>query len=173
MLTAGLGCFDMRKYIFSSLVMLSVASFAYSQTEYSTYDNDRFHFSIEYPSDLLKMQAAPANNDGRTIRSKDRMVEMWAWGQFNALDLSLTDAYKQAVSNRRGVTYKMLGDRSFVISGESTDKIFYRKTQMRGSGDTAVFYTFTMEYPKSQKEKFDPIITRILRSFKFDPNAEP
>lgn len=162
----------MKNLIFSAFILIAAASIGYSQSRYATYNNDRFHFSIEYPSDLLKMQAPPENNDGRTFRSKDGSVEMRAWGQFNALDLSLNEAYQQAIRDHSGVTYKSLGQRNFVVSGVSDGKIYYQKTLMRGSGDTAVFYTFTIEYPKSQKAKFDPVVTRVSRSFKFDPNAD-
>ncbi len=162
----------MRKFVVTILFLLAAASTGFSQSRFVTYNNDRFHFSVQYPSDLLKMQAPPENNDGRTFLSKDKTVEMRAWGQFNALDLTLDEAYQRALRDHSGVTYKTLGDRNFVISGVSDGKIYYQKTLIRGSGDTAVFYTFTIEYPKSKKAKFDPVVTRVSRSFKFDPHAD-
>lgn len=146
---------------------------ASAQSKFTTYDNDRFNFSIEYPSDLLKMQEPPANNDGRTFLSRDKTVEMRVWGQYNALDRTLSEEYNEALAGYgAGVTYKVLGDSSFVISGTAGSKIFYRKTMLR-TGGVEVFYTFTIEYPKAQKSKFNSVVTRIARSFKFDPDAEP
>ena len=34
---------------------------------WETYTNERFGFSVCYPSDLLRPEAAPDNNDGRTL----------------------------------------------------------------------------------------------------------
>jgi len=162
----------MTKFSIAVLFLIAAASIGFSQSRFVTYNNDRFHFSIEYPSDLLKMQPPPENNDGRTFRSKDKTIEMRAWGQFNALDLTLDEAYQRVLRDHSGVTYKTLGDRHFVISGVSAGKIYYQKTVIRGSGDTAVFYTFTIEYPKSKKANFDSVVARVSRSFKFDPNAD-
>jgi len=163
----------MQKLFITSLFITLFAAAVFGQSKFTTYDNDRFYFSIEYPSDLLKMQAPPANNDGRTFRSRDNTVEMRVWGQYNALDRTLSEEYNEALAGYgSGVTYKVLGDSSFVISGTSGGKIYYQKTMLRTDG-TEVFYTFTIEYPKAQKSKFDRVVTRIARSFKFDPDAEP
>lgn len=163
----------MKNTIITLLLIAAAAAVNSGQSRYSTYNNDRFYFSIEYPSDLLKMQEAPANNDGRTFRSLDGKVELRAWGQFNALERTLREEYEQAVLDHDGVTYKALGSKSFTVSGRSGGRIFYQKTLFRKSGDTEVFYTFTIEYPASMKTKMDPVVTRIARSFKFDPDDEP
>lgn len=145
---------------------------ASAQNSYKTYANDRFFFSIEYPSSTFVMQTPPANNDGRTFRSKDGKAEVRVWGGFNALDRSLKEEYDNAVEELgTGVTYKVLGDAGFVVSGIRGGKIYYRRTLLRRTG-TEVFYSFTIEYPKSQKAKYDAIVSRMSRSFKFDPDAE-
>ncbi len=163
----------MRYLLFTAMMMTGLVIGASAQSKFTTYSNDRFYFSIEYPSEMLKAQPAPANNDGRTFVSRDKAVEMRVWGQYNALDRTLTEEYNEALAGYgSGVTYKVLGDSSFVISGTAGSKIYYRKTMLR-TGRNEVFYTFTIEYPKTQKSKFDSVVTRIARSFKFDPDAEP
>lgn len=170
----------MRSVIFSSaiVVILLVSHFASGQTKYDTYDNQRFHFSIEYPSDLLKMiEPPPTNGDGRIFRSKDNSVELRAWGQHNALMHSLAAEYSETVGKYgSAVTYKKLMSGGFVISGNQDGKIFYQKTLFRkdreNAADIGVFFTFTIEYPKKLKKKLDPVVKRIAKSFRFDPNAE-
>ncbi len=154
-------------------MFLSLAAAVSAQSRFATYYNDRFFFSIEYPSDLLRQQPPPENNDGRTFRSKDGSVEMRAWGQFNALDRSLKEEYDEAIGNYgAGVSYKRLLTNGFVVSGTNDGKIFYQKTLFRKSRGTEVFYTFTIEYPASMKKKLDAAVTRIAASFKFDRNAK-
>ena len=67
------------------LLVVFTCSISIGQVKYSTYNNDRFEFSIDYPESLLKMQPPPENDDGRTFISGDGTVEMRVWGQYNAL----------------------------------------------------------------------------------------
>lgn len=163
----------MKRLLILTFVISISATFAAAQAKYSTYNNPRFSFSIEYPSDLLKMQPPSANGDGRIFRSKDAKIEVRAWGQFNALGHTLKEEYDDAVNkNASNVTYKLLNSNNFVVSGIENGRIFYRKMLFRKSGETEIFYTVTIEYPASQKNLMDAVVTRISRSFKFDPNAE-
>ena len=163
----------MKRLIFTLIIALAAVSAAFAQTKYRTYSNDRFYFSIEYPSNLLKMQAPPANNDGRTFRSKDGKVEMRVWGQFNALDRNLLEEYEESLKKcGKAKAYKDFRERFFVISCTVGGRVFYQRTMHRGDAGPEVFFTFTIEYPKSRKAKYDPVVTRISRSFKFDPDAD-
>lgn len=162
----------MKKLTLILLLIASATIFSNGQSKYRTYTNDRYYFSVEYPSDMFTMQAPPANNDGRTFRSKDRKTEMRVWGGYNVLDKTLKAAFDEALDEiGAGVTYKFIGENSFVVSGIRGANIYYRKTLLNRAG-TEVFYTFTIEYPRSQRSRFDSVVTRISRSFKFDPDAE-
>jgi hypothetical protein len=144
------------------------------QTKYKTYTNPRFGYEIKYPEEL-KIQPSSFTGDGRVFLSADKHVEMRVWGQYNALFDSLKNAYLSDLKERSdGITYKVLLKNSYVISGVRGKKIFYQKTMRRGKdGDSgAVFYTFTIEYLKTDKSKFDQIVRKISDSFKFDPNAD-
>ncbi len=169
----GGGWFDMKSLLLTTTLILSAVLSANAQAKYRTYTNDRFAFSIEYPSDLLKMQPPPANNDGRTFKSKDGTIEMRAWGQHNALERNLAEEYDESVKVCGNASvYKVFYERYFVISCTVNGRIFYQKTLNRGTTAPEVFYTFTIEYPRSQKAKMDAVVTRISRSFKFDPDAD-
>jgi hypothetical protein len=149
------------------------STFAVSaQSKFATYTNERFAFSIDYPEELLKMQPPPDNDDGRTFRSDDGTVEMLVWGQENAELKTLDERYARDL---KGFTEKptyMVSKRDwYVISGIKDGKIFYQKTMVRRRhGD--VYFTLTIEYPESEKAKYDPIVKKISESFKFDPNPD-
>ena len=147
------------------------AVIAPAQDKFSTYSNDRFFFSIEYPSDLLKLQPPPENNDGATFLSSDG-VEMRVWGQYNAESKTLQERYERDLKGfTEKPTYMALKRDWYVLSGVKDGKIFYQKTLIRRK-DGDVFFTFTLEYPTIQKGKFDPVVKRISDSFKFDPNPD-
>jgi len=160
----------MKNRVLLIALFFAFASVASAQEKYATYANERFFFSIDYP-DSLKMQPPPDNDDGRTFLSEDGKVEMRVWGQYNAEEKTLDERY---TFDLKGFTekpaYMVLKRDWYVLSGAKGDKIFYEKTLVRRKrvGDT--YFTFTIEYPASQKAKYDPVVKRIADSFKFDPN---
>ncbi len=146
------------KHLFTAVLFsVLIVTTAAAQTKFATYNNDRFFFSVEYPVNLLKMQAPPVNNDGRTFRSKDGTAEMRVWGQHNALGRNLLEEYEESLKKcGTAKVYKDFRERFFVISCTIGSRIFYQRTMHRGDAGPEVFFTVIIEYPKSQKAKFDP-----------------
>jgi hypothetical protein len=66
------------------------------------------------------------------------------------------------IGGNKTVTYKLLKDDFFVVSGYKGDNVYYQKTVVK-DGKFKTFYT---EYPKSKKDKIDPVTVRMSRSFK-------
>jgi hypothetical protein len=163
----------MKNLILLSGILLIITAFISAQEKFDTYTNERFFFSIDYPADLLKTLPPPDNDDGRTFRSADKQVEMQVWGEYNAESKTLQERYERDL---KGFTEKptyMVSKRDwYVLSGLKEGRIFYEKVLVRRRGDTDIFFTFTIEYPTSQKTKFDPIVKRMADSFKFDPNPD-
>lgn len=143
---------------------------AASQNTYESYSNSRFEYSIDYPTEIFTPQEEAPNGDGRVFLGKGGS-ELRVWGQYNALFDTLKKAFADDVKVRgAAVTYKALLKDGYVISGAKGGKIFYQKTMLKGTdGDGgAVWATFTVEYKRSEKAKYDPIVRRIASSFKFD-----
>ncbi|MES2764995.1 MAG: SHOCT domain-containing protein [Bacteroidota bacterium] len=66
------------------------------------------------------------------------------------------------IGGNKNVTYKVLKNNFFVVTGFKGDNVYYRKT-IEKDGKFKTFYT---EYPKSKKAQIDPITVRMSRSFK-------
>ena len=132
---------------------------------WNTYANARFDYSISYPSSLIP-QGESANSDGQVFLSRDSTAELRVWGSNNVLNETLSNTYDQAISEMRSdggtVSYKLLRSNFFVVSGARSGKIVYRKTILRRD----VFKSFTFEYPRASKDKYDSITTRIAGSFR-------
>ena len=130
---------------------------------YDTYHNDRFDYSIEYPKDVLFPQGESDNGDGQKFLSKDADASLIVYGSNNALKQSLEEVYRE--ESRGGtagvVTYKVLEDNWFVVSGYNSGRVFYQKTIFHDD----VLKTFVLEYDESQKELYDPIAKRLATSF--------
>jgi hypothetical protein len=164
----------MNRYLVLVLLLLSFCPPSSAQTKYSTYTNDRFSFSIDYPTNLLNpSKIEDATNSGEIFYSKNKDVEMRAWGEYNALYKTWREWYKTQL-NYFGTkpTYTVFKGNWFVISGLKNGKIFYQKTLRRKLKEIDVFYTFTIEYPQTERAKFDPAVQHIARSFKFDPTVD-
>lgn len=166
--------FGMKKLILLLSLILTGCGCAIGQTKYSTYTNNRYAYQIEYPLGLLiPSKVEDASNSGEIFYSKNKEVEMRVWGEYNALfktwreecDFELKDLGAAA-------TYTVLKPGWFVISGVKDGKIFYQKTLLRKLKEIDVFYTFTIEYPPAERAKFDAVVERIAKSFKFDPTAD-
>jgi hypothetical protein len=163
----------MKWLLISLFVFTLLAALAFGQTKYATYNNARFAYSIDYPSALLEMQPESANGDGTTFVSKDNSVELRVWGEYNAAEKTWQEAYDLDLKGLgEKPAYAVLKSEWYVISGTKDGKIHYQKTLRRKLRDGEVFYTFTLEYPESERTKFDAIVRRIARSFKFDPTAD-
>ena len=164
------------KHMRSSIITISLFTIfllvqsAVGQSGYVTYYNSRFEYSIKYPTKVFVPQEPSWTGDGRIFLAQDG-AEMRVWGQYNFLFDTLKKAYISDLKERGpGVTYKVLLSDSYVISGIKNGKVYYQKTILNGTeGDSsAVFATFTIEYRKSDKALYDPIVTKIAASFKFD-----
>jgi len=152
---------------------LALAGFALGQQKYEKFTNDRFFFVVDYPSNLLKIQPLPDNDDGATFLSDDGSAEMRAWGQYNAEKETLIQKYLMALKGfDTKPAYMVLGASSFVVSGIKAGKIEYVKTLYKRTDKLGVFYTLTITYPVAERKKYDAIVTHIANSFKTIPGGD-
>lgn len=149
------------KVAVSLIFVLLLTVIGVGQT-YKTYTNERFGYSISYPSSLLKPQGEAENGDGQIFLG--RGIEMRVFGSNLLLNETLAAEYK-AILKEKGsaVTYKIRKSSFFVISGKENGKIFYQKTMVNDDG---AFITFMIEYDESRRSTYDAAVTKMVRSFK-------
>lgn len=151
-----------------ALMICFCADRSKSQEKYSTYTNDRYSYSISYPTGLLIPQGEADNGDGQKFLSRDGQATMIVYGSNNALGQSLLDLYNEQLqakgenSWKPTVTYKVLRANWFVVSGREGDRIFYQKTVLR----EGAFKTFRIEYDKALAAVFDQVTKRVVASFR-------
>ncbi|HEV7700629.1 MAG TPA: hypothetical protein VGO43_10415 [Pyrinomonadaceae bacterium] len=157
-----------RTLVFALATIVAITQAAAAQKKFETYVNDRFKYTIDYPSDLLTPQDLADNGDGRIFSAPRKAAELYVWGQYNALGRTLKYEYLKDQKGRT-VTYKVIFADSYVIARLEKGTIYYQKTMLIGKdgAEDATFATFVIKYPAKQKAKFDPIVRRLVRSFKF------
>jgi hypothetical protein len=150
------------------LLLLFVSQILFAAETFQTYSNPRFNDSIKYPSSLLSPRGDSPPGDGHLFASEDLQAQMIIYGTLNVLEQTIRDLFKQEARDvvtpkiTKRVTYKRQKDNWFVISGYIGPKIFYQKTIL--SND--MFKTFYIEYAENQRQRYDPILSRLGNSFK-------
>ncbi len=144
------------------LAILTAAAAATAQTDYRTYSNARFGYSVSYPSDLLAPAGEADNGDGQAFTGDG--AEMRVYGSNLLTNGTLLKEYN-AVAAEHGpsVTYRIYRKNFFVVSSLRDGRIFYRKTIARPNGG---FITFMIEYDESKRRTYDAAVTRMVKSFK-------
>ncbi|MDD2443597.1 MAG: trypsin-like peptidase domain-containing protein [Desulfotomaculaceae bacterium] len=127
---------------------------------WSRYANQRFGFSIEYPSDFIK-GPAPQNGDGMTFYNKTAVLTVSAYYNYSNKGINeLYDYYKSYMSGN--ITYSPIGGTWFVISSDNNGKLIYQKIILNED----VVNQFTFVFPKNQKDYYVPIVDHLESTFR-------
>ncbi len=135
---------------------------------YDTYYNHRYDYSIDYPKDVLFPQGESDNGDGQVFLSKNTDARLLVYASYNALEQPLEEIYREQSrggtpeESQKVVTYRLLKNNWFVVSGYNMGKVFYQKTILNNNE----LKTFVFEYNENQKSFYEPIIKRLVKSFK-------
>ena len=135
---------------------------------WSTYQNDRYGTTIDYPASF-KPLPPPDNDDGRKFESADG-ADFAVFASY-ALDsdlAALRDFVLKHLDAGAVVTYQAQGRANgndwFVISGTKGDAIFYKRYLLSHHGEMSE--GFVMSYPAALKQTYDPIVARMAKSFR-------
>jgi len=154
-------------------VLCLVVHSASASPVYGTYYNERYSFSISYPSRIVFPGRPPDNSDGRVFTSKNGDVTLTASGGLNINEDSIATLYTADKSDadlhpaNLKITYCVLRSTWYAYSGYANGKVYYQKTYLTKDsmhGDS-VFHTMIFVYPQSKSAYFDPIAAKISHSF--------
>ena len=129
---------------------------------WQTYANRRFGYSLCYPADLLRPQPESDNGDGRAFVGPHG-TRLLVWGGWNAIGQSVAqekaDRAHEFTNLGYAISYQVVRPGWFVLSGSGRGKNFYERmivTHDRESG-------FSIEYPASDAELWNPIAAKLSR----------
>jgi len=128
--------------------------------EYVEYCNERYGFCVNYPSNLKK-ERPPDNGDGQRFKDGKGFL-MIVSGTNNALDDNLKTEMASQSKDFDKITYQTYKNNWFVLSGYKGSNIVYLKTYV---GRSSINHLY-IQFPSSQKNEYDNIVTIISRSFK-------
>ena len=133
---------------------------------WTSYVNERYGFSLDYPAAKVIPQPESQNGDGLVFQSKDNTSSITAWAAFNIEEFSVADGLDRlvaSVAQKRQITLKKMTKDGFVASGYTAGKTRIWYHRVRIVGDTIAHVE--LDYPTKQKVAWDPIVSRVSSSF--------
>lgn len=155
----------MRGMGFALMISLGCAgALAAPASDYRSYANARYAYSICYPSFMTPHAEAP-NGDGRTFTGRDG-AELAVFGRNNPDGASLADTVRDDAADLAGprgqVTYRVQKSNWAVFSGANGGKLFYSKTFQRNGQ----FVIFELTYPRASADRYKPVVENLSRCFR-------
>lgn len=155
----------------SFIVACSLASGIATAADFRHYENGRFGYSIDLPSDF-KTVSTPENGDGLGLASADGIAKLSVWGNYVT-----AGGFRQESDLRRKFeaddgwkfTYEKRGTSWVSLSGTKGDQIIYMR-QIALCDDA--MGNFTMEYPATQRRRFGPVIDKLVNTLKAPKHCE-
>ena len=141
---------------------------------YEKYINDRFGFSIDYPTSF-QSDYTPANNDGIELSDDEAKIIVFGShfaytkdGNIIATDIdSIKGVFDAEISDLKDekypISYEKLDEKNnwFVVSYVEEEYIIYKKTILGKD----FFAELSIKYPKNLQEKYKSIVERVAYSF--------
>lgn len=147
--------------------LLGFSQLGLSQTALAKeYCNVRFDYCVDVPSQL-KWMPEPHNGDGRHFKLSNSPAEVLVYGSHEPVVSDYTDqeflaAKKREYHAKTTVTYELKKGNTYTVSGnDETGRIYYHVIKVK-DGTTAQLH---LNYPKSEKQKMNGIVTQMARSF--------
>ncbi len=160
----------LRLFAAAWLAMPATAAFAQSYG-WESYRDPEFGFSIDLPLGL--MEPAGGTEGRMTFVEPGGSGQLVLYAEYNREGRSLEDL-KTHLARSAGVeevTYERGGNSWFVLSGyfrmeddDEDEVIFYLKLMQ--SADRSRHAIFALNYPRSEKARYDPIVERLEASFR-------
>jgi hypothetical protein len=128
-----------------------------------SYHNDRFGTTADVPASW-KIEPPPENGDGRIFASPDGRARLIVNGSYaGVVDPDELGSRLEPMEGET-ISYKQRKGDWAVLSGTKGDRIFYRKTLLSCGGTVA--NNVSLEYPASEKGRYDPLVAHVEASLK-------
>jgi hypothetical protein len=126
---------------------------------YRTYTNAKYAYAVDVASLFTNGVSYGSPGAG----------QQWTWGSKAVMNVTAGDAggktskeWFEAAKKEPGYMGGAATGSWFWKTGKRSGKIFWQKSALWGAG---MLYTVRLEYDEDQKVFFDPIVSRVSRSF--------
>jgi hypothetical protein len=149
------------------LVITTPALAAAARDSWVPYTNERFGFSFRYPADVFEPERKAERGDGELFVGAGGEARLLV-GAFENSDGHTIASYMSFIRrdsySKYPVSYAPRGQTWFVLSGETSQHVFYEKVMFSCGG--RIINSFALTYPVAAKRVFDPVVEGIENSFR-------
>ena len=144
------------------------ATTAIKASRWEGYTNTRYGVMIDYPADLFAIQPPPPDNAGRNFTAEKAGARFHVYSHANALNFSVEELQAEDVLDIGDAeAVKQNGaDWYQVVASKEAETIVRRVVLSEGG---ATVHRLEIAYPKTAAAAFEPIVARMVRSFRVDP----
>lgn len=137
-------------------------------SRWESYTNIRYGVMIDYPADLFAIQPPPPDNAGREFTAAQAGSRFFIYSHANALNFSVTELQAEDVLDiGDAAAVKQNGpDWYEIVATKGADTIL--RQILLSEGGTMV-HRLEIAYPKAAAAAFEPVVTRMVKSFRVDP----
>lgn len=129
----------------------------------SLYQNNRYGFSVRYPSTWIAGQPS-VNGDGIVISPQDGTIEMSVFGYNNTMNKAVNNEFYSALTEAkdRGIPgFHMISDNWYVVTYTDGTFIYY----VKGFVGKRSINTMRIKYLQSMKDQYHDVIQQLEGSF--------
>ncbi|HWK01250.1 MAG TPA: hypothetical protein VNR41_11145 [Xanthobacteraceae bacterium] len=146
--------------------LISPAPLSAASDGWQAYANPRFGTHADYPAAIFtRREPPPENGDGQTFTDKDGTAKLSIYGAFNSLENTPRTYVDELIRPRDAIRYERITKNFFAVSGKRGETIWYQRCNFEG-GASGTVHCFMLEYPAKEKQRWDPIVSRIAKSLR-------
>ena len=134
---------------------------------WSVYRNERFGFSLSYPSAIFVVERTAEAGDGQVFSAPGSDARLLVGALINEAGYNAARYQEYIAQQSYGqftIGYRRLGTNWFVLSGERENQTFYEKVMFTCGG--RLINSFALIYPTDKRHIFDPIVERVEDTFR-------
>lgn len=129
----------------------------------SLYQNNRYGFSVRYPSTWITGQPS-VNGDGIVISPQDGTIEMSVFGYNNTMNKTVNNEFYSALSEAKDLGipgFHRVSDNWYVVTYTDGTFIYY----VKGFVGKRSINTMRIKYLQSMKDQYHDVIQQLEGSF--------
>ncbi|HXH46921.1 MAG TPA: hypothetical protein VNK51_24165 [Bradyrhizobium sp.] len=149
------------KTLVAVIVALCATCSIASANGWRTYRVPESGTSVDIPASIFVEPAGKPGGYGQRFRSSDGSADLTVQAVENRQSLSPAE-FLARKNPPKGIIYKRITPNFFVVSSTRRDKIWYNRCNF----SQQFVHCVLIDYPASQKQRWDAVVTRISRSLR-------
>ncbi|MFZ2154676.1 MAG: zinc-ribbon domain-containing protein [Bradyrhizobium sp.] len=137
-------------------------------SRWESYTNFRYGVMIDYPADLFAIQPPPPDNAGREFTATPAGARFFIYSHANALNFSVAELQAEDVLDIGDAAAVKQNGRDWyeIVATKGAETIVRRV--LLSEGGTMV-HRLEIAHPKAAATAFEPVVARMVKSFRVDP----